>query len=131
MNTIEDRTPVLNGDFYGSRSCCGATYCKKADYDRCVADSARWAKELGKGWEPRVHENLGWHWSLVKGPIHLHQTYDRSRIDAPPHYLDHWFTTGTFSGEGDTPFTALCDLRRQLLTERDRLNATLELLDGC
>jgi hypothetical protein len=22
---------------------------------------------MGKGWKPRVWENLGWHWSVVKG----------------------------------------------------------------
>lgn len=28
--------------------------------------------ELGDGWEPRVRENLGWHWSAVRGGLKVH-----------------------------------------------------------
>jgi hypothetical protein len=27
-----------------------------------------------KGWKIRVHENMGWHWTLHNGPLNLHES---------------------------------------------------------
>lgn len=60
-------TPVLYAN--GTRYCsplCGAQ-CTKADYDQAVADGAALAERMGAGWEPRIWENLGWHYNVRKG----------------------------------------------------------------
>lgn len=63
-----DWNPVLNGPTYCSPA-CGAG-CTREAFERAMTLSERLAKEceskLGGTWKPRVHENLGWHWSVVQ-----------------------------------------------------------------
>lgn len=48
---------------YCSRACGGD--CRASAYKMAVANGARLAKSLGKGWVSIVHENLGWHYRAV------------------------------------------------------------------
>ena len=43
-------------------------------------------KELGEGWKPRIHENMGWHCSVVKGQAHINYYEDRSGANLPDSY---------------------------------------------
>lgn len=63
-----DWTPRLShdGEFYCSPS-CGGRWCRKEWYDRAVHKAQALALRMGDGWEPRVHENLGWHYCVVRG----------------------------------------------------------------
>jgi len=64
-NDNRNWTPVLKGAIYCSPACGGK--CTKDKFDEAT-DRAKWlADKLGPGWKPRVHENLGWHWGVVKG----------------------------------------------------------------
>lgn len=45
---------------------CGCN-CTRAEYDRAVKEAGALAAILGDGWEPRVWENIGWHYSANKG----------------------------------------------------------------
>jgi len=56
-----------DGEFYCSPSCGGGRYCRKEWYDRAVHKAQELALRMGDGWEPFVHENLGWHYRVVKG----------------------------------------------------------------
>ncbi len=56
----------------------GAIYCAPASGGGCTWEeyqkAQRSAKALCKrmksaGWEPRINENLGWHWGIVKGGV--------------------------------------------------------------
>jgi len=67
-------TPILNGDIYCSPACGGK--CKKAAYDKVVSDSNALASYLGDGWQPRIHENLGWYWRVVKGDVEVSPLYN-------------------------------------------------------
>jgi len=55
--------PVLRGEIYCAPACGGG--CTKARHDRCVRDAAKLVARLGAGWEPRVNENLGWHYGAT------------------------------------------------------------------
>ena len=57
----------------GNKYCapaCGRG-CTYAEYKKAVKESERLANRLGKGWKPRVWENLGWHYSAVSKSRHL------------------------------------------------------------
>lgn len=59
---------VRNGDIYCSPA-CGAR-CTYKKYEKAVNDAENLVKicteTIGGIWETRVHENLGWHWSVIQ-----------------------------------------------------------------
>lgn len=63
-------TPVANGDIYCSTRC--GYNCTKAQFDAAVQDADNLVARLGSGWKPRIWENLGWHYSAVKGIAKVH-----------------------------------------------------------
>jgi hypothetical protein len=84
-------TPVLRGAIYCAPFCGGN--CTKVAHDKAVRDSAKLAKKLGKGWKPRVWENLGWHWSVIS-------PCGRWKIHPPKREGD---TYVAFLGDKDSP----------------------------
>lgn len=72
--------PVLRGDIYCSPWCGGR--CKKSDYDWAVAEADRLAREMGPGWEPVVHENLGWFYYVKRGSVEVYdrRDYNNNRV---------------------------------------------------
>lgn len=63
--SMPDRwTPILDGDVYCSPACGGG--CKKADFDQATESANALVAQLGIGWQPRVWENLGWHYEATK-----------------------------------------------------------------
>ena len=63
------------GIFYCSPACGGG--CTMAAYEQAKDKAMRLAARLGKGWKPRVWENLGWHYSAVCGKSKVRQFGDR------------------------------------------------------
>ena len=57
--------PVRDGDIYCSPACGGK--CTKKKFDIATREAQRLAAQLGKGWEPHVWENLGWHYEVRCG----------------------------------------------------------------
>lgn len=55
--------PILRGKTYCS-SACGSR-CTKEAFDEATRLAGELCRLLGKGWTPRVHENLGWHASVI------------------------------------------------------------------
>lgn len=65
--------PILHGEKYCSPLCGGG--CTKAAYDQAVLDAdALVARLKGTGWKPVIHENLGWHYRAVSGPVQVYPT---------------------------------------------------------
>lgn len=62
-----DWNPVRQGDIYCSSACGGK--CTWTAYQEAIRSSNELAKrcqeEIGGIWNTRIHENLGWHWSVV------------------------------------------------------------------
>lgn len=58
-------TPIRDGDIFCAPAC--GRKCKLVDFECATASAAVLIGELGDGWEPRVWENCGWHFSAGKG----------------------------------------------------------------
>lgn len=65
VETTDRWTPIRRGMFYGSAACCRATLCRLVAYDQATVEARQLADHLGPGWEPRVWENLGWHYRVT------------------------------------------------------------------
>lgn len=74
MWTEKDWEPVRVGAVYCSPACGGQ--CTFAAYQKATKDAARIAAKLGDGWKPRVWENLGWHFKVVRGKAIVHKSFD-------------------------------------------------------
>lgn len=59
--------PKRRGKIYCSPACGGG--CTYAEYLSAKTKAAKLVKRLGRGWKPRVWENLGWHYQAVKGDV--------------------------------------------------------------
>ena len=58
MKDTRDWTPIRKENIYCSPAC--GYHCTYADYQKAVRESNFMIKKLGKQWETKVHENLGW-----------------------------------------------------------------------
>jgi hypothetical protein len=64
-------TAVRNGATYCAPACGGG--CTWSAFMKASHAARKLAKRLGRGWKPRVWENLGWHFEVVRGPLRIHQ----------------------------------------------------------
>jgi hypothetical protein len=96
------------GATYCAPACGGG--CTKAAYDQAQADAKRLQAIMGSEWEPRVWENLGWHFEVRwRGNterlfgLRISPTYyQRRKIRG---YM--CFMGGMSVGDGKTPWAAL------------------------
>lgn len=65
------------GGTYCSPSCGGM--CKREWFDNATAIANRICKDLGEGWKPCVHENLGWFASATNGCSKISASYNAAR----------------------------------------------------
>lgn len=94
MTTTTDKnwTPVRNGLIFCSPACGGN--CTITAYDQANREANALAARMGKGWKPRVWENLGWHYSVKKGvaaiypPKGLHDTFT-AYVNTNPQFVYH------------------------------------------
>lgn len=61
---------MRRGRVYCSTAC--GKGCTFAEYQRAKQHGRALAKRLGKGWKPRIWENLGWHYTAKRGPIEVY-----------------------------------------------------------
>ena len=96
----------LPGGIYCSPRCGGR--CTRREFDRATAEAAALAKRMGEGWEPRVWENLGWHYEVHKGAAVIHVTIDRNAKGSP--VVGYWAdiqTAKQFIADAKEPEDAL------------------------
>jgi len=139
LNVIDrDWTPrSLPGGKYCSPRCGGAKgWCTRADFDRATKDAATLATRLGDGWQPRVWENLGWHWEVAKGAVNDDRfdgggmVVSKSRHDGKYSAEFRSALTGTntvtqFYVIADTPEEAIGLVRQDVRTFISRVEADL------
>lgn len=139
-----DWTPTRRGAIYCSPACGGRTgFCTWDAYQAAVkaaeALKARLTKSLGPGWRVYVHENLGWHWRVGRGPLTVYAStsYSRTRYsclraDGP----DNHSGSGAmlWSDQEQRRYTTPeAAVRAQLALGRavvNRLQATLRVANG-
>lgn len=78
-----DREPVRRGPVYCAPWCGGG--CTHVAFVSVTKAAAALAKRMGKGWKPRVWENLGWHYSVISpcGRWKLHPHHTGSNTKGP------------------------------------------------
>ncbi len=106
MNSVIDTTkeraaPVRNGAVYCSPWCNNG--CTHADYERATREAVLLARKMNvagpSGWSPRVWENLGWHFQIVKGTARI------SKIAAGAYTVMYYtaIINGQYIGDGEAP----------------------------
>lgn len=126
------REPIRSGPIYCSPSC--GLKCTWAAYEKAVADSSDLAKDLGEGWEPRVWENLGWHYAVktLDGRVNLHpggvapqtgRVVSYSAFVSPRPSIG-----GKWSATASTPAEALAMVRQIVQDELDGVSLAMEAL---
>jgi hypothetical protein len=123
---------IRTGTIYCAPSC--GFKCKWAAYEQAVIDASELAKSLGDDWEPRVWENLGWHYSV--------ETRDR-RVNLHPGGVDvktgkvgrytaflspEPSSGGRWAESGDTPQEALEAVRAKAQEELDGVKLAMEAI---
>ncbi len=95
-----NRPAIRRGDLYCADWCgCGCTW---AEYNQACNEAAALAKRLGSGWKPRVWENGGWHYEVIRGVCEVKPS--RRRLGG-----DLWTVDG---------YTAWIQTRPQYISER-------------
>jgi hypothetical protein len=119
--TAKDMVAVRKGHIYCAPFCGGN--CTHAAFERATAAAGEVVKQLGSDWEPRVWENLGWHWSAVSrdGLIKIHG-YPDGTFAA---FLGENPAGGRWVGHGHTPIAAVADV---LLPARKELRIIEQLV---
>lgn len=103
--------PIRSGAIYCAPACgCGCTW---AAYQKALRDGAALTKQLGKGWETRVWENLGWHFESRFGNLRVHGNRARGRGSRYSYtaYFGRWAVSAT------APRRAVLKLAREIETE--------------
>jgi hypothetical protein len=120
--------PVRDGDTYCSSACGGR--CTWGAYERACAAGAELAAGLGPLFEPRIWENIGWHYAA--------HTADRC-ITIHTHAGSNDYTAyvnadgkggGRWLGHGTTPRAALREARALLHSEAGLIGGVLDKMDS-
>lgn len=120
--TKKQLTPVRSGRTYCAPFC--GSGCTWEDHQAAQKAAKALATRLGKGWTPRVWENMGWHYSVVSpsGAIKVH---------APGAYGQHlaFFGPGSaggrWVGRHTNPATAVAAAIRKAHAAADEILALL------
>lgn len=103
--------PVRRGPIYCAPACGGG--CTWYAYQKALRDGAALTKQLGKGWETRVWENLGWHFESRFGNLKVHGDRARGRGSRFSYtaYFGRWAVSAT------SPRRAVLKLAREIEAE--------------
>lgn len=114
--------PILRGVTYCAPAC--GRGCTRKEYEAAVAQAVGLAAELGKGWEPHVWENLGWHWAARKNGLKVHPGIVSERFTA---FLGSPNSPGgRWAEKGDTPEAAVRNVVSAAKDEIESLKSNLD-----
>lgn len=117
--------PVHRGDIYCSPACGGK--CTWAAYQDAHAKAKALALLLGKGWGPRVWENLGWHWAAqtVDGLMKVHPSMCRDKTVSYTAFFGEG-SGGQWAVHNDDPEEAVADALALAQKEAERISKLVE-----
>lgn len=126
-------TPVRRGTIYCAPA-CGAK-CKVVEFDAAGIAAGKLVDHLNKemkcdDWEPYVHENLGWHYSVVNERLNLSVTesfYDGDKVGWYSAYVKSGWNV---VGKGRSAMEAVNDLVSSVRGQFDKMKAMLETITG-
>lgn len=118
-------TPIRKGAIYCAPLCGGS--CTWSAYQRAKSNARVLAKELGTGWKPRVHENLGWHF-FATHDSGCCTVYRYGALYSA--YLGPDQPGARWIGSGKTAKKAVADGVRQAKAELAGIKAVVEFVEG-
>lgn len=98
--------------------------CTQEEYDLAVLNADKLVEQLGKGWVPRVHENMGWFFRAVSasGTIKVSVSVSHGNEEDFLAFIgEAGFPGGQFVGRGDTPKGAVAVVIQLAQVKRDEL----------
>lgn len=114
--------PVHQGAEYCSPACGGK--CTWAAYQEAQKNAKALALLLGKGWVPRVWENLGWHWAAQTTDGLMKVYPDTNGYRGKVYSYTAFFGEGTggqWATHGDDPESAVAAVFDQVQKEIERI----------
>ena len=137
-----DWEPIHHGPIYCSPGC--GCQCTREKYELTVRRAMALCAVLGEGWEPRVHENGGWHYSarstcerLSVSEYWPRQRDNPSAVDALAALVPSYYSAfmnfpgqlpaGHWTAEGATPHEAVTAVVRRAQRDRDE---HIQVVDG-
>lgn len=122
--------PVRRGAIYCAPFC--GYRCTWAAFQKATRDAQALCKRLGKGWQPRVWENLGWHYSAIDASSYWKVNASKYRGEVIG-YLAFFGVPepsgGRWAEHGKTPEEAIANMQRRVrgeVRELAKLNVLLE-----
>jgi hypothetical protein len=124
--------PVSNGAIYCAPACgCG---CTLAAYRQAHQDARELCKRLGKGWKPRVWENMGWHYCAIgaDGYLKVHPNKYSRKVESYTAFLatEPDSDGGKWAESGDTPEEAIANMLKVVIPHAQAMTAMLAALAG-
>jgi len=112
--------PVLSAD--GKIYCSPACGCKctKEGYDRTTTKADALAKRMGAGWKPRVWENGGWHFEVLKA---------NSRVEGEGSEYSAWLQPKSLVNRSHTQFIFRAETPEEALMKA--IEACVEHISIC
>lgn len=117
-------TPRRRGEIYCSPLCGGK--CTHAAFEEAHRNAAALCERLGKGWFPRVWENMGWHYSAQKGVAEMHVTEYRLKGRVTTSYSVYFNSVQQTVASATSPEDALRTVARTLDVLMEDWRAVLE-----
>lgn len=121
-------TPIRTGIYYCSKACGGR--CKIVDFDRAGILARNLVDRLGEGWEPHVHENLGWHYAAIHtaSGLHINEFRHPKSLESPVYSWS--VTTGTMitGNSKASPQDAVASVVAQFKIEAERWQTRYEAM---
>ena len=120
--------PRRQGAKYCSPAC--GRGCTWAEFEDANQSASRLANALGGDWEPKVWENLGWHYAAIHPHLSVSETtagdgdytvYVTRAVDG---------VGGDWVAHGEDPHTAVRDAIAKVQAEHESLTALLGTLHG-
>lgn len=98
------------GEVYCAPAC--GFNCTHAAYEDAVRRADELCEQLGPGWKPRVHENMGWYWSALGGDgyLYISPTVIDGKVYSYTVFVDdepRWRCCGVWTATGKTPRAAV------------------------
>lgn len=121
--SIRDWTPRRRGEVYCAPAC--GRGCTWSEYERALEKAQQLADSLGPNWQPKVWENLGWHYKARIPHVAVHQNGTNS-FTAFFDATDPDSGAGTWTATADSPQKAVDEALREGERRLELLRSAVE-----
>lgn len=131
---MKDRKPLSwtarrDGERYCAPACGHG--CTWVNFERATLCAAQLVKDLGPDWEPRVHENMGWHASATAPHLYVTVNHYQNAISYTA-FLNRepdGGCGGHWTADGATPYDAVRLVLAEARGELEGMKSLVALLE--